>query len=57
MGQWAGCGALPPVLGGSREAMGVRHLDWGCLTPGRELARWVPSTGSGEGGIETDGEH
>lgn len=31
-------------------------LDWGCLTPGRELARWVPSTGSEEGGIETDEE-
>ena len=47
---------MSPVLEGSREGMGVCHLDWCYLTPGRELACWVPSTGSEEGGIETDEE-
>ena len=32
------------------------HLDWGYPSPGRELARWVLSAGSEEGGIEMDKE-
>ena len=55
-GQWAGWGALSPVLEGSREGMGVCHLDCGYLMPGRKLACWFPSTGSEEDGIETDEE-